>query len=77
MSCLCTHPFKYVDTLPLSMPYRNPEDKAAQMRRWRIRKQLEREQLEKGYNRLYHENIELKKQLKENCCNKTVTEKEQ
>jgi len=54
------------------MPYKDPEVQAEFMRRWRIRKQIEREQLEKGYSKLYHdnielnrENLELKKRLKE------------
>jgi len=59
----------------ITTPYKNPEEQAEFMRKWRARKRLEAKTLEEGYNRLYHENIELKKMLKEKSCNKTEKEK--
>ena len=62
------------------MPYADKEKQKEYVRNWTKdyyrRKRAEQKRLEEGYNRLYHENIELKKMLKEKSCNKTekVTE---
>jgi len=49
----------------IATPYKNPEEQAEFMRRWRARKRVEAKNLEADYHRLYHENLALKKMLKE------------
>ena len=45
--------------------YRKKNDVTGYMRKYRARKKVEAKNLEANYHRLYHENIELKKMLKE------------